>query len=67
MSEQEAIEKVRAVFKIVSDQCNTYSDCHYCPFEKVFDDASGACKFRLETGYAAWELFEMFENVSDDE
>lgn len=67
MSEQEAIEKIRAVFKIVVDQCNSYSDCTHCPFEKIFDDGSGACKFHLETGFAAWQLFEMFENVSDDE
>lgn len=56
----EQVEKIRAVYKIIVDQCNKYTSCEHCPFERIFDDGSGACKFKLETGFAGWELFEMF-------
>ena len=67
MSEREQIEKIRAVYQIVVDQCNKYTDCQYCPFEKVMDDGSGICKFRLETGFPGWQLFEMFKDDDNEE
>ena len=67
MNEQECSEKIRAVYKIIGDYCNRKSSCEHCDFEKIFDDGSGACKFRLETGYAGWELFEMFGNIANEE
>ena len=67
MREKECIEKIRAVYQIVVDQCNRYTNCQHCPYEKVFDDGSGACKFKLNTGYAGWELFEMFGNIANEE
>ena len=61
MSEEAQIECIREVFKILVDQCNTYRDCLHCPFEKQMDGGYGACKFRLATGYPAWQLFEIFK------
>lgn len=65
MEDREIIEKLRAVLKILVDQCNTYHDCLHCPFEKQLDGGYGACKFRLATGYPAWQIFEMFEEKED--
>ena len=67
MSEEAQIECIREVFKILVDQCNRYSDCMHCPFEKQMDGGYGACKFRLATGYPAWQLFEIFKGNIEEE
>lgn len=67
MSEEAQIECIREVFKILVDQCNTYRDCMHCPFEKQMDGGYGACKFRLATGYPAWQLFEIFKGSIEEE
>lgn len=67
MSEEAQIECIREVFKILVDQCNRYSDCLHCPFAKPMDDGYEMCKFRLATGYPAWQLFEMFKDDDNEE
>lgn len=67
MTEKEQVENIRAVLKILVDQCNKYTDCQHCPFEKVMDDGSGMCKFRLATGYPAWQIFDMFKGDFEEE
>ena len=67
MSEEAQIECIREVFKILVDQCNRYSDCLHCPFAKHMDDGYEMCKFRLATGYPAWQLFEMFKDDDNEE
>ncbi len=67
MSEEAQIECIREVFKILIEQCNTYHECLHCPFEKQMDGGYGACKFRLATGYPAWQLFEMFKDDDNEE
>lgn len=67
MSEKEQVEKIRAVLKILVDQCNSYTDCLHCPFEKQLDGGYGACKFRLATGYPAWQIFDMFKGDFEEE
>lgn len=67
MSEEAQIECIREVFKILVEQCNTYHDCLHCPFAKPMDDGYEMCKFRLATGYPAWQLFEIFKGDIEEE
>ena len=67
MSEKEQVEKIRAVLKILVDQCNSYTDCLHCPFEKQLDGGYGACKFRRATGSPAWPIVDMYTgDVEED-
>lgn len=67
MSEEAQIECIREVFKILVDQFNRYSDCLNCLFAKHMDDGYEMCKFRLATGYPAWQLFEIFKGDIEEE
>jgi hypothetical protein len=52
--------QIKGALKLISDQCLRKCSCEHCDFEKVRDDGSGICKFRLEAGYPGFEIMEIF-------
>lgn len=62
------VQQIFGAFKILNEFCSHRIDCMHCPFEKVNDDGSGTCKFRLESGLPAYMLCEILTGpVIDDE
>lgn len=62
MDDKERFTRLYNICCTIHDYCNRVNTCDYCPFEKVLDDGSGICKFRLDSDFAGWQLLDLFRN-----
>lgn len=59
--------QIKGALKLISDNCLRKCSCEHCDFEKVRNDGSGICKYRLESGYPGYQIMDIFSEENDND